>query len=173
MSWTFRKNHGKNKSVCCSRVSEAQNKLTRYMGLNRITQHQKMMIALPIVIVKTTNEWWYLMKKKQNEKGATKKALVLWSDKKKRGHLDLVLGSIIAECAYTFSYAKSSVCMWFVYMFYFLCDFRFLSLFLIGSSSSSSLYRICERLPFKAAFQVTFVSCVSWAQTRDLAAFQL
>lgn len=52
----FDKNHRKNKSVCCSRVSEAQNKVTRYMGLNRITQHQKMMIALPIVIVKTTNE---------------------------------------------------------------------------------------------------------------------
>lgn len=157
--------------MCCSRVSEAQNKVTRYMGLNRITQHQKMMIALPIVIVKTTNEWWYSMKKSRIKKVRQKSACIMdWQ--KKRGHLDLVLGSIIAECAYTFSYAKSSVCMWFVYMFYFLCDFRFLSLFLIGSSSSS-LYRICERLPFKAAFQVTFVSCVSWAQTCDRAAFQL
>lgn len=110
--------------------------------------------------------------KKAEWKRCDKKSACIMEWQKKRGHLDLVLGSIIAECAYTFSYAKSSVCMWFVYMFYFLCDFRFLSLFLIGSSSSS-LYRICERLPFKAAFQVTFVSCVSWAQTRDLAAFQL
>lgn len=80
----FDKNHRKNKSVCCSRVSEAQNKVTRYMGLNRITQHQKMMIALPIVIVKTTNEWWYSMKKKQNKKGATKKRLYYGLTKKTR-----------------------------------------------------------------------------------------
>lgn len=50
-------------------------------------------------------------KKGRMKKVRQKKRLYYGVTKKKRGHLDLVLGSIIAECAYTFSYAKSSVCM--------------------------------------------------------------